>query len=220
MKEDSMHLENTDRPHYRLPAMLLFAVISVAIAGGCEVLLDNEEKSKEAPAAAGKDTKDPVGEAPAKKTDSKKDAKVAQSWPMWGGQTSRNMANSFATGVPSSWDVSSGKNIKWAAPLGSQSYGNPSIADGRVFVGTNNEGKRNPDIAGDKGNVMCFSAADGTLLWQAVHDKLSQGRVNDWPEQGICSSPVIEDGFIYYISNRCELVCADVEGFRDGENDG
>ena len=128
--------------------MLLFAVISVAIAGGCEVLLDNEEKSKEA--AAGKDTKDPPREAPAKKTDSKKDAKVAQSWPMWGGQTSRNMANAFATGVPSSWDVSSGKNIKWAAPLGSQSYGNPSIADGRVFVGTNNEGKRNPDIAGDK----------------------------------------------------------------------
>ena len=119
--------------------MLLFAVISVAIAGGCEVFLlhegahDSEEKSKEAPAAAGKDAKDLAGEAPAKKTDSKKDAKVAQSWPMWGGQTSRNMVNSFATGVPSSWDVSSGKNIKWAAPLGSQSYGNPSIADGRVF---------------------------------------------------------------------------------------
>ena len=130
------------------------------------------------------------------------------------------MVNSFATGIVTEWDVESGKNIKWKAALGSQSYGNPSIADGRVFVGTNNEGKRNPEIAGDKGIVMCFSAGKGEFLWQAVHDKLTQGRVNDWPEQGICSSPAIEGGVIYYISNRCELVCADVEGFRDGENDG
>ena len=62
MKEDSMHLENTYRPHYRLTGMLLFAAALVAIAGGCEVFLlhegdssDSEGKSKEAPAAAGKD---------------------------------------------------------------------------------------------------------------------------------------------------------------------
>ena len=85
--------------------MLLFAAASVAIAGGCEVLLDNKEKPKEAPAAAGKDTEAPAGEAPAKKTDLKKDSKVAQSWPMWGGPPCRKMVHSFATGVPSSWDV-------------------------------------------------------------------------------------------------------------------
>ncbi len=39
---------------------------------------------------------------------------------------------------------------------------------------------------------MCFNEADGKFLWQAVHDKLPAGRVNDWPGEGICSSPVVE----------------------------
>jgi hypothetical protein len=28
------------------------------------------------------------------------------------------------------------------------------------------------------------------------------------------------DGIVYYLSNRAELMALDVEGFRDGENDG
>ena len=43
-------------------------------------------------------------------------------WPMWGGSPDRNMV-SDATGLPTTWDVKTGKNIKWVAPLGSQSYG-------------------------------------------------------------------------------------------------
>jgi outer membrane protein assembly factor BamB len=67
---------------------------------------------------------------------------------------------------------------------------------------------------------MVFEEATGKFLWQAIHDKLPDGRVKDWPEQGICSSPYIEGNRLYYVSNRCELVCADVEGFLDGKNDG
>ena len=67
---------------------------------------------------------------------------------------------------------------------------------------------------------MCFRESDGKFLWQLTHDKLAAGRVNDWPKQGICSSPCVEGNRLYYVSNRCELVCADVEGFLDGENDG
>ena len=55
--------------------------------------------------------------------------------------------------IPTEWDIATGKNIKWTAALGSQSYGNPVIVDGRVFVGTNNEKNRNPDITGDKGVI-------------------------------------------------------------------
>ena len=66
---------------------------------------------------------------------------------------------------------------------------------------------------------MCFNEKDGSLLWQAVHDKLDAGRVNDWPLQGICSSPWVENDRVYYVNNRCELVCADVHGFKNG-NDG
>ncbi len=144
----------------------------------------------------------------------------AADWTMWGGTPERNMVNTAEKNIPAEWDVSSGKNVKWIAQLGSQTYGNPVISGGRVFVGTNNQAERQPKSRGDKGVIMCFQEAHGKFLWQLTHDKLPAGRVNDWPRQGICSSPVIEGDRLYYVSNRAELVCADVEGFLDGENDG
>lgn len=138
---------------------------------------------------------------------------------MYGNTPSRNMV-SAETGLPSEWDVDSGKNIKWKAKLGSQTYAGPVVADGRVYVGTNNEGNLREGVVGDKGIVLAFKTEDGELLWQATHDKLPAGRVNDWPLQGVCSTPLIDGDKIYYISNRGEVICADVEGFHDGENDG
>ena len=64
-------------------------------------------------------------------------------WPMWGGTPDRNMVSSMK-GLPTTWDVKTKKNIKWVAELGSQTYGNPVVAGGMVFVGTNNEGNKDP----------------------------------------------------------------------------
>ncbi len=138
---------------------------------------------------------------------------------MFGNTPSRNMV-SGATGLPASWNVKTGENVKWVQPLGSQSYGGPVVAGSRIYVGTNNESPRDPAVTGDKGVLMAFDADSGEFLWQAVHDKLPAGRVHDWPLQGICSGPYVEGDRLYYVSNRAELVCADTEGFRDGENDG
>ena len=145
---------------------------------------------------------------------------VAGDWPSWGGGTTRNMINDNEKKLPTEWDVDSGKNIKWAVKLGSQTYGNPVIADGLIFVGTNNEGKYDPEIKDDKGNYLCFDESKGSFKWQAVHDKLTAGRVNDWPRQGVCSTLFVEGDRAYYVNNRCELVCIDTKGFLDGENDG
>ena len=79
---------------------------------------------------------------------------------------------------------------------------------------------RDPKITGDKGVLMAFRESDGEFLWQMVHDKLAAGRVNDWPYQGVASSPLVEGDRVYYVSNRAELVCLDTQGFRDKENDG
>ena len=67
---------------------------------------------------------------------------------------------------------------------------------------------------------MAFRESDGQFLWQAVHDKLAAGRANDWPFQGICSSPLVENGIVYYVSNRGEVMAVDADGFRDKTNDG
>lgn len=144
---------------------------------------------------------------------------ISQDWPMWGGAAQRNMASAM-TNLPESWAVKSGKNIKWKARIGSASYGNPVVADGKIFLGTNNGNPRNPDIQGDKGVLMCFRESDGEFLWQAVTDKLASGLQNDFPEQGVCSSPAVDGKRLYYVSNRGELVCLDTEGLLDGVNDG
>jgi outer membrane protein assembly factor BamB len=132
-------------------------------------------------------------------------------WPMWGGTPDRNMVSPMK-GLPTSWDVKTGKNVKWMAQLGSQSYGNPVVAGGQVYVGTNNELVRNPKEPGDLGVLMCFRESDGKFLWQHANVKLPAGRANDWPYQGVCSSPLVEGDRLYYVSNRCELVCLDTHG--------
>ena len=138
---------------------------------------------------------------------------------MWGFTPGRNMVVA-ETGLPQQWDLKTGQNIKWTAQLGSQTYAGPLIIGGKVFVGTNNEAKRIAKDTGDRGVMMAFSESDGSFLWQASHTKLPAGRVNDWPQQGICSTPYIDGDRLYYVSNRCEVVSVDTEGFLDGVNDG
>ena len=140
-------------------------------------------------------------------------------WPMWGGTPDRNMVSNMK-GLPASWDITTKKNVKWVASLGSQTYGNPVVAGGMVFAGTNNEGMRDPKQPGDRGVLMAFRESDGEFLWQATSEKLPAGRVNDWPYQGVCSSPLVEGKRLYYVTNRCEVVCLDTQGFKDGENNG
>lgn len=164
-------------------------------------------------------------EPPNKKTTAKKAAvkaapSAAHEWMMFGGTPSRNPVNTVEKNVPTEWDIQSKKNIRWMAKLGSRAYGGPIVADGKVFVGTNNEAPRNPDIKGDKGVVMCFAEADGKFLWQSVHDKMPSGRVTDWPREGICSSPTVEGKYVYLVSNRCEVLCLRTDGLADGKNEG
>ena len=140
-------------------------------------------------------------------------------WPMWGGTADRNMVSDMK-GLPATWDVKTKENIRWVADLGSQSYGNPVVAGGMVFVGTNNELVRDPKQPGDRGVLMTFRESDGEFLWQQTHVKLEAGRANDWPFQGVASSPLVENGRLYYVSNRGVVFCLDIQGFRDNENDG
>ncbi|MDZ4659966.1 MAG: PQQ-binding-like beta-propeller repeat protein [Bythopirellula sp.] len=154
-------------------------------------------------------------------------------WNQWGGTPERNNVPvgkdivtewnvgkfDYRTGA---WDPAKAKNIKWVARLGSQTYGNPVVADEKVFIGTNNSGgwiERFPaDV--DLGCLIGFDLQDGKFLWQHSSEKLPTGRVHDWPLQGICSAAYVEGDRLYYVTSRGEVACLDTEGFHDGENDG
>ncbi len=142
-------------------------------------------------------------------------------WPQWGGSPSRNNVPEGKV-IPITWDTGAGQNIKWSAGLGSETYGNPVVANGKVFVGTNNGAgylQRYPSKV-DLGVLLCFDAASGKFLWQHSSEKLPTGRVHDWPNQGICSAAMCEGNRLWYVTSRGEVVCLDTEGFVDGENDG
>ena len=156
---------------------------------------------------------------------------------MFGGSPTRNMVNlkdkvaKFPTEGPKWDDEEDAKKwtaewVLWKADLGSRAYGGPTIAGGRVYVGTNNENPRNPRDTKkgeddeieklDKGVLMVFAEKDGHFLWQHVNDKLPNLNVTDWPKEGLCATPTVEGDRVYYVSNRCTITCANVEGRANG----
>jgi outer membrane protein assembly factor BamB len=155
----------------------------------------------------------------------------AQDWPQWGGPSVHRNMYSAAKGLPDRFepgkfkpgteevDLATTKNVKWVVKLGSQSYGNVTVAHGKVFVGTNNESPRDPRHQGDRSIVLCFSEQTGEFLWQLVVPKLKSGRVNDWEALGLLSSPTIEGDRVYVVTSRCEVLCLDLHGMANG-NDG
>ena len=154
----------------------------------------------------------------------------AADWPAWGRDNSRNMYSPDAKGLPSDWypgERSIGgapaggttKNVRWRAKLGSQSYGNATIANGRVFVGTNNDSPRDPRFKGDHSLVYCLDEKTGKLIWQFTAPKIGSGKVGDWEFLGICSSPTVFGDRVYFVTNRFEVICCDVNGMANG-NDG
>jgi outer membrane protein assembly factor BamB len=142
-------------------------------------------------------------------------------WPQWGGSPERNNVPDSGP-LPTSFDVETNENILWSMPLGSETYGNPVVANGKVYIGTNNGNgyiKRYPATV-DLGCLICFDEKDGKFLWQHSSEKLPTGRVHDWPNQGICCAPMIDGDRLWYVTSRGEVVCLDTDGFLDGENDG
>ncbi len=136
----------------------------------------------------------------------------AADWPMLGGRPDRNMV-SGEKNLPVTWDAgekSPKKNLKWSAPLGNVTFGAPVIAGGRVFIGTDND---SADHAEQRGVLKCFSERDGKLLWSVAHEKLKNPGEDDGTI-GICSTPCVAGEFVYYVSNRAELVCRAVQDGR------
>lgn len=119
-------------------------------------------------------------------------------------------------------DAATTKNVKWAAKLGSEVYGNPTVAGGRVYAGTNNAVPRDKKYVGENGNpidlgiLACFDEATGKFLWQLACPKLGAGPVMDADNTGLCSPATVENDRAYLVTSRCEVICLDAKGLSDG----
>src|SRR5665213_3682561 len=157
----------------------------------------------------------------------------ATDWPRWGGNDMGRDMYSTETGLPDHFaaagkdklefkpgteevNLTSLPDAKWVAKVGSQSYGNVVVAGGKVFIGTNNENPRDPQHQGDRSILMCFDEKTGAFLWQLVIPKLASGKVNDWENLGLLSSPCVEGNRVYIVTSRCEVMCLDTDGMANG----
>lgn len=161
----------------------------------------------------------------------------AVDWPQWGGRQVRNMVAaeknlpaSFEPGKKKSSskgggiDLSTTKNVRWSARIGAFIYGNPTVANGKVFVGADVK-----TLADDKrfsyrkgGIVKCLDETTGKLLWQLPipeRKKLPKNAHFGFQHLGVLSSPTVDGDRVYIISPADEVLCLDVNGLKDG-NDG
>jgi outer membrane protein assembly factor BamB len=115
-------------------------------------------------------------------------AAFAADWPQWGGRNQRNFA-SDEKGIPATFSPGGEKtegdrtvtvppqNIKWAAKLGSQTYGNPTVSGGKVFIGD------------EKGKVTVLAAAKEKKVLHEVNFGVP-----------VYTTPIVANGVLYIAS--------------------
>ena len=150
----------------------------------------------------------------------------AADWMHWGGDDGRNMVSDEKPlpdlfvpgerkgGAPAI-DLATTKNVKWVARLGSYIYGNPTVAAGRVFVGTDAVTLNQDRHSVRGGLVQCLDEATGKLLWRyftPVRSDLPENTYFMHQDLGVCSAPTVEGDRVYFVSSADEVVCLDVHG--------
>jgi hypothetical protein len=145
-------------------------------------------------------------------------------WPMFGRDATRN-AVSTERNPPTHWQIEERENgflvrpawnIKWAARLGSSTFASPVVAGGLVWIGANNDQPRDPKIKDDAAVLMCFRESDGKFLWQGVSPRLANTNL-DASNSGLNCAPLVEGDHLWFVTNRCEVVCLDIGPLRAGK---
>lgn len=141
-------------------------------------------------------------------------------WTMGGRAPDRNPVSPEKS-PPTDWhigdDKTPPKNIRWSAKVGSRAIGGPVVANGLVWVGTNNEELLDPLVKGDCGVYACFRESDGKFLYQYASPRLELDKmIADWPGSGSSGSPVAEADRVWFVTNRREVVCLDTKPLSDG----
>lgn len=159
----------------------------------------------------------------------------AADWPSWGGRDpGRNMVSdekglpvSFNPGEksPSGNGILPGttENVRWVVKLGTFICGNPTVADGRVFVGSDDASLQgDPRLKRTKGGmVWCLDEKTGQTLWRLPvparpKELLPENAHYGQQNLGVCSSPCVVGDRAYVVTNSCEILCLNVKGQAEG----
>jgi outer membrane protein assembly factor BamB len=116
---------------------------------------------------------------------------------------------SFQKNIPFEFDVVTGKNILWKAPIPKNGFNSPVIWGNKVFLsGADNQVRE----------VYCFDRNSGKILWNQQADKI-QGSPASIPkvseDTGLSASSLSTDGnMVYAIFANGDIICFNMEGKR------
>jgi outer membrane protein assembly factor BamB len=137
---------------------------------------------------------------------------AAADWPMLGRDHTRNPVSS-ETNPPIDWDVQAGRNIKWKAPLGFYTFGDPVVSDGLVWVGSGSRDHGSPAAV-----LYCFRERDGELLFQH-RTANTPGRIRTTAHVGVSCSPLVENDRLWFTTILGEVICLDIAPLLQGRGD-
>jgi outer membrane protein assembly factor BamB len=109
--------------------------------------------------------------------------------------------------IPSDWDGSTGKNIRWKTTVPLPGNSSPVIWGDRIFLTGASESKR---------EVYCFDRNSGKLLWTAQVENIT-GSSKEVPkvtkETGFASpTPVVNATGVYAVFSNGDLIALDLSG--------
>jgi outer membrane protein assembly factor BamB len=128
----------------------------------------------------------------------------AADWPQWRGPTGQGVTDDV--NLPVTWDVKTGENIAWKAPLpaGDVPYSSPIVRGGRVFITLAQNQTRGHQ-------VLCFNQKDGKQLWATSVDP-GPWTLTDLRAGYAASTPAADGERVYALFGSAVLTAIDYEG--------
>ena len=120
----------------------------------------------------------------------------AADWPQWHGPNRDGV--STETGMLRQWPAEGPRHV-WLFDRAGKGYSGCSVAGGKLFTMGTRDGKE---------ILIALDAAIGRELWATPVDDIFENSGGDGPR----STPTVNDGRVYALSGKGNIVCAEVSG--------
>ena len=113
------------------------------------------------------------------------------------------LGTSNAKNIPTSWNLATGKNILWQAPIPRKGFNSPVINGNKVFFSGGDENIR---------ELFCYELSSGKQLWR-LEVKNTEGVPKTTEDTGFAASTVASNGkVVCAVFATGDVVCADIDG--------